>query len=503
MRILLTGANGYIGKRLLPELVDQGHYVVACVRDRDRIKIPEYLNASVEVIEVDFLDPSTTTRIPPDIEAAYYLIHSMSSKTDAFDRLEAEAAHHFVDAMDGTGVKQIIYLGGIANAEHLSQHLQSRLAVEHILRSAKSPVTAFRAGIIVGSGSASFEIVRDLTEKLPVMITPKWVQTRSKPIAIRNVIQFLIRSLLKKNMLGKSYDIGGPEVLTYSDMLNIYARVRGLKRRIIHTPFLSPKLSSYWLYFVTSTNYNLAVNLVNSMKVEVIPEENEAAKLLSIDLIPYAKAVEMAFQKIEADAVPSSWKDAYASSAADINISERVKVPEHGCFTDARKGLFHGPPDALIETIWSIGGETGWYYANFLWKLRGLLDKLVGGVGLRRGRTRRNDIEEGDALDFWRVVLADKSQRRLLLFAEMKLPGEAWLEFEINPINDNACELVQTATFRPRGILGRLYWHSLVPAHHFVFNGMLRNILLDASKRSSGLNESVNNRRDLSGGDVE
>lgn len=476
MKVLLTGATGYIGKRLLPVLSARGHQIIACVRDKRRFHIPEEMAGQVEVIEVDFLKAETLVAIPVDIDAAYYLIHSMGASTGDFSDLESAAAHNFVSAIKHTQARQIIYLGGIANADDLSKHLQSRLKVEEILRDSGIPVTAFRAGIIVGSGSASFEIIRDLVEKLPAMVTPRWVRTRSKPIAIRNVVEFLIKSLGHSEMQGRTFDIGGPEILTYKEMLLQYAEVRGLRRYIWTLPFLTPRLSSYWLYFVTSTNYKLAINLVDSMKVEVIPAENDCAEILGIDLLDYREAVRRAFVRIDSDAVLSSWKDSFASSDSSPAIQENIEVPVHGCFKDRKELDYVGNIEALMDRIWAIGGKNGWYYGDILWRIRGFLDKVVGGVGLRRGRTQRDTITAGDALDFWRVILASRDERRLLLFAEMKVPGEAWLEFRVNENNPGHYQLIQEATFRPKGVLGRFYWFLMLPFHHFVFNGMIRNI---------------------------
>ncbi len=485
MRILLTGATGYIGKRLLPKLIKAGHEVVICVRDRNRV--PDTWKSKVDLIEVDFLKASTLSKIPGDIDAAYYLIHSMGASTSSFEKLEAESARNFIDTISRTQVQQIVYLGGIANAQELSEHLRSRLHVEEILRSCPIPVTSFRAGIIVGSGSASFEIIRDLVEKLPIMVTPRWVRTRSKPIAVSNVIDFLVKCLDRDELEDKTIDIGGPEILTYKDMLLLYAEVRGLHRYILTLPFLTPRLSSYWLYFVTSTNYKLAVNLVESMKIEVIPTENKVAELLDIQLIGYKEAVKMAFEQMHSNTVISSWKDAFGTSNSQLHLMEQVEVPVHGCYKDQRSVTFRGDVSKLLDTIWAIGGETGWYHANWLWSIRGFLDKLAGGVGLRRGRTHRHQIHPGDSLDFWRVLVADRQAQRLLLFAEMKLPGEAWLEFRIDEVGGHF-ELVQEATFRPRGLWGRLYWYLVSPFHHYVFNGMLRKI-------SNSAHHSENNKK--------
>jgi hypothetical protein len=308
-------------------------------------------------------------------------------------------------------------------------------------------------------------------EKLPVMVTPRWLKTKSQPIAIRNVIQYLTGIIMKPETFNQSFDIGGPEILSYKDMLLQYAEVRKLKRWIFILPVMTPKLSSYWLYFVTATSYSLAVNLVNSMKVEVIAKPNNLTELLNIKLLTYKEAIEKAFVQIDQNEILSSWKDAFASGVMEEDISKHINVPTHGCLVDKRSRKTKDPAFTL-DKIWSIGGENGWYHANFLWEIRGIMDKMIGGVGLRRGRTSPDRLNPGDALDFWRVLYADRKKKRLLLFAEMKLPGEAWLEFSID--NDNV--LHQVATFRPKGLKGRLYWYSVLPFHGIVFNGMLRGL---------------------------
>ena len=470
MKILLTGATGYIAQRLLPILVDSGHEIVCSVRDKNRLSLPAPA-VNVSIVEVDFLKEETLSDIPADIDVAYYLIHSMSSTTGDFSELETQSAENFVKAIEKTNAKQVIYLSGIVNEEQLSKHLRSRHNVENILSGGAVPLTTLRAGIIVGSGSASFEIIRDLVEKLPVMIAPRWLNTKCQPIAIRNVIEFLSGVLLKEETLNKSFDIGGPDILSYKQMLLQFAEVRKLKRRILVVPVMTPKLSSYWLYFVTSTSYKLAANLVDSMKVEVVCTPNELPQLLCIELIPYKKAIGLAFDKIEQNEVVSSWKDALTSNILNKGISRHIEVPVNGCFKDVRKRKVHNP-GAALNRIWTIGGSTGWYYGNWLWSLRGLMDKMAGGVGLRRGRKSSTKIHAGDTLDFWRVLLASREQRRLLLYAEMKLPGEAWLEFKINDQDI----LEQTATFRPLGLWGRLYWYAVLPFHGFIFNGMIRRL---------------------------
>jgi len=395
----------------------------------------------------------------------------MSAVKGYFKELESISAWNFKKAVEDTNASQVIYLSGIVNKEKLSRHLSSRKNVEEILATGSYALTTLRAGIIIGSGSASFEIIRDLVEKLPVMIAPRWVNTITQPIAVRNVIEFLSGVLLNKLTFNHSYDIGGPDIMTYRQMLLTFAKVRGLKRRIGVVPVMTPKLSSYWLYFITSTSYSLAQKLVDSMKVEVICKENDLNQLLGIKPMSYEEAIRAAFEKIEMNNVLSTWKDALTSNTLDDGIPKYAEVPVHGCYFDHRKQEIENPEE-VIRKIWAIGGTTGWYYADWLWAQRGFIDKLFGGVGLRRGRKNQIEITAGETLDFWRVLIADKTEKRLLLYAEMKLPGEAWLEFKIDSKNI----LHQTATFRPLGILGRLYWFSVLPFHGFIFRGMIRNI---------------------------
>lgn len=471
MRILLTGANGYIGLRLLPQLLELGHEVVCTVRNKNRFSAGKELSDKIEIVEIDFLDPPEVPEEIKNIDAAYYLIHSMTGSTEDFDEKESSSAENFKAIMAQTNVKQVIYLSGIINEDKLSKHLQSRKKVEEILYQGNFSLTVLRAAIIVGSGSSSFEIIRDLCEKLPIMVTPKWVKTKCQPIAIRDVLNFLTGVLGNKKCFNDSFDIGGPDILSYKQMMLQYAEVRNLKIYILDVPFLSPKLSSYWLYFVTSTSFKLALNLVDSMRVEVISNDKRLQEILELEPISYKKAIKLAFYKIEQNQVVSSWKDSMSSGRFKKSLNPYIKVPTYGCLKDAQSVKVENPDDVL-ERIWAIGGLNGWYYGNWLWKFRGYLDKFFGGVGLRRGRTHPSIIAAGDSLDFWRVLLADKEKRRLLLFAEMKVPGEAWLEFEI----DEKDVLHQTATFRPKGIWGRLYWYTMLPFHYFIFEGMLQKI---------------------------
>ncbi|HKK89094.1 MAG TPA: SDR family oxidoreductase [Saprospiraceae bacterium] len=469
MKILLTGATGYIGKRLLPVLVEAKHEVICLVRDADRFSPPKSLLHAIKVVEGDLLKPETLEHLPHSIDAAYYLVHSMSASKE-YPELEEQSARNFKNAMNQRSVEQVIYLSGIVNDETLSRHLLSRLKVEKVLKEGNYALTTLRAGIIIGSGSASFEIIRDLVEKLPVMIAPKWLETKCQPIGIRDVISFLTKVLSNEKCYHKNFDIGGPDILTYREMLLQYAKVRQLKRYIFVVPVMTPRLSSYWLYFVTSTSIKLAMALVDSMKVEVVCRDQRINDIVGVQPLPYHQALQRTMRKIDENIIISSWKDSQVSSNFDFRISDFVNVPTHGCFKDERKAKVDDP-EKCLQRLWSIGGDTGWYAANWLWKLRGFLDQLVGGVGLRRGRTHPDKINTGDAVDFWRVLYASKKEGRLLLFAEMKLPGEAWLDFSLE---DGV--LIQTATFRPWGLWGRLYWFLVLPFHELIFDGMLKKI---------------------------
>jgi len=468
-KVLLTGATGYIGKRLLPVLVESGYNVICGVRDLNKFHVIDSLKNKIQVIELDLTKRDSLINIPEDIDFAYYLVHSMSTSNN-YAELEQQSAINFREAINTTKASQVIYLSGIVNADALSKHLNSRKNVEMELSKGNFALTTVRAGIIIGSGSASFEIIRDLVEKLPIMIAPRWLRTKCQPIGISDVIKILTGILGNVQTYNKSFDIAGHEILTYKEMLMSFARVRGLKRIIWTVPVMTPKLSSYWLYFITSTSYKLAISLVDSMKVEVIARDNSINEILNLNPLSYEECIRNAFSRIEQNEIVSSWKDSTISGRLDYKISDYINVPEFGCFKDIRKKQVK---DELrcIDKIWKIGGQTGWYYANWLWKLRGFVDKLFGGVGLRRGRTNLDHIQAGDTLDFWRVLYANRNDKRLLLFAEMKLPGEAWLDFQIK---DNT--LIQTATFRPKGLLGRAYWYLVFPFHGLIFRGLVNEL---------------------------
>lgn len=447
--------------------------------------LEEYQHPNLLTVEVDFLITNDLQKLPLDIDVAYFLMHSMNASMRNFDNLEKCIAINFVHYINLTSARQIIYLTGLVPPEEeLSTHLKSRWEVEKILSLSKIPYTILRAGIVVGSGSASFEIIRDLAEKLPLMVAPSWLNNRCQPIAIRNVIQYLIGCLGNKACLNRIFDIGGPEVITYREMILGYANVRKLRRIIVTLPFLSPRLSSYWLFFITTTSYKLASSLVDSMKANLVCRDNELQELLGIEPIPYEQAILMAFAKIEQNLVLSSWKDALNNPDLYRRMTGFIEVPKFGTYSNIQVVRIGKDYCSVLENVWSVGGARGWYYANWIWRIRGFIDRLAGGVGLRRGRTHPTQIHPGDALDFWRVLIADRHTRRLVLFAEMKLPGEAWLEFTITE-EKSGYALHQVATFRPSGITGRIYWYGLLPIHNLIFVNMARKIVKTPAKTKS------------------
>jgi uncharacterized protein YbjT (DUF2867 family) len=474
MKILITGANGYIGLRLLSALSSTEHEVVAVVRNSQRLdeKTRAMFGSRLEIVEHDFLsDEPRPENCPPDIDVAYYLIHSMGSGS-GFSEREERCAHQFIEWIKATQCTQIIYLSGIIpQAQKLSAHLESRQHVADILSQSQISLTIFRASIIVGSGSASFEIIRDLVEKLPAMITPKWTRTRCQPIAIRNVIEYLTGSINNKACLNKNFDIGGPDQLSYRDMMSLYAEARGLFRLIIPAPFFTPRLSSYWLSLVTATNYQLAKALVGSLHMETVCREQSIHEIIPQDLLSYRDAIDLAFSRIAQNRVPSTWYGAMSSGKLRPEQIRNIQVPEYGILRDSRSTALTTTRKLAVDAVWSIGGKRGWPSMTWVWKLRGQIDKFVGGIGMRRGRRSLTELKPGDALDFWRVIVADKQAGRLMLYAEMRLPGEAWLEFHIT---DN--KLRQTATFRPLGLFGRVYWYTTYPFHMIIFPRMARRL---------------------------
>lgn len=475
MKVLLAGANGYIGTRLIPVLLENNHEVVCLVRDKRRFHEMSDFCDKVSLLKGDLLKEENIEQFPQDIDAAYYLVHSMAQNQD-FAKLEALSAHNFLQQLNKTTCKQIIFLSGITNDTDLSQHLLSRKHVEDVLREANAALTILRAAIIIGSGSASFEIIRDLTEKLPLMTVPRWVNTRCQPIAIRDVLGYLNGLLLNEKSYNRTFDIGGPDILTFKQMMLTYAEVRHLKRHIVTIPFLSAKISSYWLYFVTSISYQLAQSLVDSMKNETIVKDHSIDEVVQRKCLTYKEALELAFKKIEQNSIVSSWRDALNMGYLTTDFMDQIKVPQNGTLAYKVNTPFTRDSKDVLNNIMSVGGNRGWYYWDWIWNLRGFFDRVVGGVGLRRGRTSNVNVSAGDVIDFWRVLLVDKIGMRLLLYAEMKLPGEAWLEFKITERNGKK-NLSQIATFRPNGLSGRFYWYAMWPFHLFIFKGMAKEII--------------------------
>ncbi|MCE5316359.1 MAG: SDR family oxidoreductase [Parachlamydia sp.] len=468
-KILVTGATGFIGKRLISALLTQGHEVYALVRIRGQELFP-YFVEGLHLIFGDMQNRVTLAGLPCDLDAAYYLMHSMSDIMGNFIDLERKVAENFLEVIKETKTKQIIYLSGIISEERLSRHLQSRLMVEEILKAAGIPFTILRASIVVGEGSASFEIIRDLVEKLPCMIAPRWVKSLCQPISVSDVLFYLEGVLLHPDCLNRTFEIGGPDVLSFKQLLLQYAEVRDLKRWIITVPVLTPRLSSYWLVFITSVRFSLAYYLVESMKVDTFCRNSEIMTILPHKCLTYKESIRLAIQKISQNEVVSTWMDSWEIRSSDPDVSRYIQVPTHGILYDEQRVELKSSIDKVLNKIWSIGGETGWPL-DWAWTLRGLIDKFLGGVGTNRGRRHPSEIMVGDSIDFWRVLKADKEERHLILYAEMKLPGEAWLEFKIE---EN--QLIQRATFRPKGLPGRLYWYAMFPFHIFIFRRMAQKL---------------------------
>ncbi len=480
--ILVTGATGYVGGRLVPRLLEEGYAVRLLVRDAARLQGRPWLS-QVELVQGDVLKPETLIPAMVDVTAAYYLIHSMSGSQD-FHQRDLDAAGNFGQAAKAAGVERIIYLGGLGAAEaDLSQHLRSRQETGEWLRQSGVPVTEFRAAIVVGSGSMSFEMIRSLTERLPVMICPKWVSTRVQPIAIRNVLDYLVAALAEPASAGEIIEIGGTDLLTYGEMMTQYAAIRGLRRWLISVPVLTPRLSSYWVHWMSPVPATIARPLIEGLRNEVVVRDAKAQQLFpAIVPLDYRTSVQRALAHLDAGRVETSWSDALATSQGD---APPVILASHdGMLIERRQQLSHARPEFLFKAFTAIGGDHGWLSWDWAWRLRGALDRLVGGVGLRRGRRDPDELRIGDALDFWRVEAVEHN-RLLRLRAEMKLPGRAWLQYEAVKVNDSQASLTQTAFFASKGLLGLLYWYVLYPLHGLIFSGMIRELVRQAEQMES------------------
>jgi uncharacterized protein YbjT (DUF2867 family) len=475
--ILVTGATGYVGGRLVPRLLEAGYRVRVLVREAKRLQGRAWMD-KVEIVEGDVLVPESLPAAMTGVQAAYYLIHSMMVSSEFHER-DLIAAKNFSQAAKSWGVKRIIYLGGLGDPDtDLSEHLRSRQETGNVLRQSGIPVTEFRSAIIVGSGSVSFEMIRYLTERLPVMICPQWVFTRVQPISIRDVLAYLVSSLRHPASAGQIIDIGGTDILTYGEMMLKYAQVRGLKRLLIPVPVLTPRLSSHWVHWMTPIPAKIARPLIDGLRNEVIRRNSTVEEIFpEIKPIDYQTAVQLALDHLNVSEIETSWSDSLSSSQQ--NIPSVVLKTHEGMIIERRQKIVRTKPEWVYKAFTSVGGERGWPYFNWAWQLRGIIDRLIGGVGFRRGRRHPSELRVGDALDFWRVEAVEEG-RLLRLRAEMILPGRAWLQFEAEPQDHQFTKFVQTAFFAPKGLLGFLYWYLLYPIHGLIFSGMINNLTRQA-----------------------
>jgi uncharacterized protein YbjT (DUF2867 family) len=462
--VLVTGATGYVGGKLVPRLLEQGYHVRVLARDPGKLRLKSWKN-DVEVFKGDVLEPSTLLSALSGVKLAYYLVHSITSGKNFVQR-DLAAARNFGEAARQVGVKRVIYLGGLGDPEtSLSEHLRSRQETAAILRRSGVFVTEFRAAVIVGTGSISFEMIRYLTERVPVMICPRWVRSKVQPISIDDVIEYLVASLQNPDSAGQIIEIGGADVLTYGDMMKLYARVRGLRRLLINVPLLTPHLSSYWVHWVTPVPAAFARPLIEGLRNEVVVRDSKASELFP-NMMPstYEHAVRSALLKL----VPDKFEEFSDSGQANL------KKIHNGMIIEVKRRLVRAKPSAVFRTFTSLGGTKKWP-CNWAWRIRALLDRIIGGVDMRKGRSDPGQIKVGDTLDFFRVVKIIHG-RMIRLKAEMKLPGEGWLQFEVTPHGEDRSQLVQTVFFAPKGLLGMIYWYLLYPIHGLIFGKMINKI---------------------------
>jgi len=475
----VTGSTGYIGGRLVPRLIELGYRVRCMVRDPARLQGRSW-HGGVEIVAGDVLKPDMLAAAMQGIQTAYYLVHSLGSGPD-FHQRDLSAARNFGVAARAAGIERIIYLGGLAETSSgLSEHLRSRQETGASLRSAGVPVTEFRAGVIVGSGSLSFEMIRYLTERVPVMICPRWVYTRTQPIGIREVLEYLASALSVPESSGCIIEIGGAEVVTYGQMMTIYAEVRGLKRWMVPVPVLTPHLSSYWVNLVTPIPAVIARPLIEGLRNENVVHDLSAQRLFPyIQPVRYRASVERALARLQASNVETAWSDALSTSLSDL--TPVILTTQEGMILEHRQRIVAALPENVFKIFLGLGDKRGWLYMNLAWEIRGFIDRIIGGVGLRRGRRDPDELRVGDALDFWRVEAIEPG-RLLRLRAEMKVPGKAWLQFEVKPHDNEQSLLSQTAFFAPKGLMGWLYWYGLYPIHTLIFSGLIDQIARNAVK---------------------
>jgi len=473
-RVLVLGASGYVGTNLVPYLAARGFSVRAAARRREALEAHEW--QGVEIVTADATNSASLDRALERIDIAYYLVHSMAAGPE-FPRIDREAATNFRDAAARAGVKRIIYLGGLQPAEGTSVHLASRGETGAILREGPVPVTEMRAGVIIGAGSAAFEVIRDLVFHLPGMVTPRWVRSRCQPIALDDVLQYLARLPLLPEAEGETYDVGGPEVLTYEDLMRQFGELVGRHPVIVPVPVLTPQLSSYWLNLVTAVPTNIARALIGGLEHDVLADDAAIRALIPLELKTYREAARAALAAEKDNELSGRWTEG--------SMLHRRNRPDFAFYAKRIQGtaLAAAPTEAVWREVVSIGGATGYYFLDALWKVRGRLDELAGGVGLRRSRRDLHDLVVGDTFDFWRVVALEPG-RRLTLLSEMKLPGSGVLEFELSPRDARHTKVVVTAYFHPAGAPGLLYWHALVPAHVLILHGLAKAIAARAEEKA-------------------
>lgn len=480
--ILVTGVTGYIGGRLVPRLLDAGNAVRVMVRTAPERLAKRSWADEVEIVEGDVLQADSLVAVLEGVSVAYYLIHSMRSG-DQFEDRDERAARDFGRIAAQQGVERIIYLSGLGDPDgDLSPHLRSRQRIGDVLRESGVAVTEFRAAVVVGSGSISFEMVRSLAERLPIMIHPRWTRNRIQPIAIRDVLAYLVATLEQPERHNQIIEIGGADVRTYGDMMTTYAKERGLRRLVIPVPLLTPRLSSYWVHWTTPISATYARPLIEGAKNETIVRDESASELFPhIKPVDYVTAVRAALNRIDEGEVETVWNDAFVSSKLDKSWTSFIE--EQGMYIERRERTVNASPEAVFRAFTSLGGDVGWPDYQWLWKLRGLIDRAVGGPGLRRGRRHPTHLRVGDAVDFWRVE-ALKENRLLRLHAEMKVPGNAWLQYEtVEGDAPNTAKLIQTAYFAPKGTFGFLYWWGVYPFHGPIFNQLADYVMVSAENK--------------------
>ncbi|MBL8103601.1 MAG: DUF2867 domain-containing protein [Anaerolineales bacterium] len=473
--ILVTGATGYVGGRLVPKLLEAGYRVRCLVRDPSRLQGRAWQD-KVEVVQGDALVPDQIAKAMQGVSVAYYLMHGMQGGKVNAER-DLRVAWNFTHAAEDANIERIIYLGELVDpTSHLSPYLRARHETGYLLRYGKVPVTELRAGMIIGSGSALFEMIRYLTEREPLLVCPAWFFSQAQPIAIRDVLSYLVDTLKTPDSIGRVIEIGGPTRLTYADMLLGYAKERDLKRILIPTPFFAPRLSAYWVHMVTPIHWRVVAPLIEGLRANLIVRDDAAKKLFpQIQPIDFQTATHLALGRIQRDNVETSWSDALVIALGDVKPYE-FSV-EEGMFIERRQVILDIPTETVFRSYTGIGGERGWLYMDWSWALRGWMDKAIGGVGLRRGRRHPDEIHTGEALDFWRVETVEKNSR-MRLRAEMKVPGKAWLQFDSTsaPDDKNKTVFTVTAYYEPHGFFGFLYWYAMWPFHKFIFDGLTRRL---------------------------